>query len=91
MVLVSIRRVAGGAVVQLAEDELGTGGGEHGGRRSGVVADQGAYVPAVGEQVTGGGAALVPGGAGDEDGLAVNVHGSLSALEGINLHLVSWS
>jgi hypothetical protein len=69
MVLVSIRRVAGGAVVQLAEDELGTGGGEHGGRRSGVVADQGAYVPAVGEQATGGGAALVPGGAGDEDGL----------------------
>jgi hypothetical protein len=41
--------------------------------------------------VTGGGAALVPGGAGDEDCLAVNVHGSLSALEGINLHLVSWS
>jgi hypothetical protein len=40
-----------------------------------VAADEGAYVPAVGEQVTGGGGALVPGGAGHGDGLAVNVHG----------------
>jgi hypothetical protein len=71
------RRVDGGTVVQVASDELGSGGGERGGGRGGGVADQGANVPAVGEQVAGGGPALVSGGAGDEDGVAVSVHGGL--------------
>ena len=66
------RGVEGGGIVHVAADELGAGGGEPGRGRGGVVADEGPYVPAVGEQVAGGGAALVPGGAGDEDGVVVN-------------------
>ncbi|WUV35851.1 hypothetical protein OG318_34955 [Streptomyces sp. NBC_01483] len=71
------RRVEGGAVVEVPADEFGAGGGELGGGRSGLVADEGADAPAGGEQVAGGRPALVPGGAGDENGLVVRVHGGL--------------
>jgi hypothetical protein len=47
------------------------------GGRSRVVTDQGADMPPVGEQMAGGGPALVPGGSGDHDRLDSNVHGGL--------------
>ena len=71
------RRLQGGGVVQVTSDEFGSGRGERGGGRSRVVTDQGADVPPVGEQMAGGGAALVPGGSGDHDRLASSVHGGL--------------
>jgi hypothetical protein len=77
---VAYRRLQRGGVVQVTSDEFGSGSGERGSGRSRVVTDQGADVPPVGEQIAGGGAALVPGGAGDHDRLASSVHGGLLLL-----------
>jgi hypothetical protein len=60
-------------IVQVAVDKLGASGDEHGGLWRRVVSHQGPDSPAGGQQVAGGGTALVPGGASDQDNLAAMV------------------
>ncbi len=69
-------RLQGALVVEVAADQDRTVLPQGAGRRAVRVADERADGPAAGEQGAGGGTALPPGGAGDQDGAVVG-HGGL--------------